>query len=529
MKIKFQLQNYRCFGDEPAEFSLKSGVTAFIGANNSGKSTILRFFFEFCPLFIGSADVNWISGALQEGRKVALPPTIRDFRQLFHKGNDHDLVMRIHAADAETGIYSKEIVLTLDRSTGMAKLSLQDLPRDSFSKLGVQPGKPLLLNTQTGVAFDVTPVQTLFGELAKTVYVGPYRSISELGPTGDYFDVQVGRAFVDRWNAMKTGDDSTNTDAAVAVEREIQRVFKFREFQINATEDKSSLQIIIDNWNYKIQEVGSGLAQFIISLAHAAMKRPRYVLIDEPESNLHASMQLSFVTSLAGYAPGGLLFASHNLGLARSAAERVYVVSRKNATVSRIRNLEAKGTLSEIAGELNFSAYKELGFSSLLLVEGPTEVKTVQQFLRKLGIEQHVLMIPLGGNSMINGNREDELRELVRITTNVFALVDSERTSDKAELPRDREGFKKACESLGIKCHFTERRSLENYFPAAAVQSVYGRSSKALGAFESVKDRPNWAKAENWRIAQAMKLEDLSGTDLGEFFKTLKASVRTTK
>jgi ABC-type dipeptide/oligopeptide/nickel transport system ATPase subunit len=110
--------------------------------------------------------------------------------------------------------------------------------------------------------------------------------------------------------------------------------------------------------------VGSGLAQFIISLAHAAMKRPRYVLIDEPESNLHASMQLSFVTSLTSYATGGLLFASHNLGLARSAADRVYVVDRKkDGTVSRITNLETKGTLSEIAGELNFSAYQELGFS----------------------------------------------------------------------------------------------------------------------------------------------------------------------
>ena len=92
--------------------------------------------------------------------------------------------------------------------------------------------------------------------------------------------MQVGQAFVAQWNAMKTGDNSRNTDAAVAVERQIQELFNFQHFQINAVEDRSSLQIIIDNWSYKIDEVGSGLAQFIISLAHAAMKRPRYVLID---------------------------------------------------------------------------------------------------------------------------------------------------------------------------------------------------------------------------------------------------------
>jgi ABC-type cobalamin/Fe3+-siderophores transport system ATPase subunit len=524
MEIKFQLQNYRCFGDEPAEFSLKSGVTGFIGANNSGKSTILRFFFEFRPLFIGKG-VNWVA-ALRQGSPIPLPATIRDSQQLFHKGNDHDIVIGIHAVDVDQEFYSKQILLTLVRKNGLFKLRLEDLPEDNSIQSGEQHGKQHLVKRKIGDDYDLTPVQNLLSELAKTVYVGPYRSISEVGPTGDYFDMQVGQAFVNRWNAMKTGENSKNTDAAVAVEREIQRVFKFTHFQINAAEDRSSLQIIIDNWSYKIQELGSGLSQFIISLAHAAMSRPRYVLIDEPESNLHASMQLTFVTSLASYAPGGLLFASHNLGLARSVAERIYVVSRKNATVSAIRNLENKGTLSEVAGELNFSAYQELGFSSLLLVEGPTEVKTVQQFLRKLGMEQHVLIIPLGGNSMINGNRGDELRELMRITTNVFALVDSEKSSEDATLPRDREAFGKACKSVGIHCHLTDRRSLENYFPAEAIKAVYGKSSTGLGPFESVKSKRNWMKSENWRIAQEMRKDDLVGTDLEAFFDHLEKSVQ---
>jgi predicted ATP-dependent endonuclease of OLD family len=295
MEIKFRLRNYRCFGDEPAEFSLKSGVTAFVGANNSGKSTILRFFFEFRPLFQEIATVNGMKAMVRDGADLHLPPTVRDFRQLFYKGNDRDLVMRLHATEAETGTYSKEIVVTLGRSTRKAKLSLEELPAN-FTQIGEQRSGQLLLKTGTGVPYDLTPVQTLFRELANTVNVGSYRSVSQLSPSGDYFDMQVGQAFVSRWNTMKTGNDSRETDAAVAVERQIQHLFNFRHFQINAVEDRSSLQIIIDDWSYKIEEVGSGLAQLIISLAHAAMKRPRYVLIDEPESNLHASMQLSFIT-----------------------------------------------------------------------------------------------------------------------------------------------------------------------------------------------------------------------------------------
>ena len=86
-KIEFQVQNYRCFGDKPAVLTLRKGVTAFIGANNSGKSTILRFFFEFRPLFtqIG-ADQNWFLQANQGEGAVARPGTIHDLNQLFHKG-----------------------------------------------------------------------------------------------------------------------------------------------------------------------------------------------------------------------------------------------------------------------------------------------------------------------------------------------------------------------------------------------------------------------------------------------------------
>lgn len=130
---------------------------------------------------------------------------------------------------------------------------------------------------------------------------------------------------------------------------------------------------------------------------------------------------------------------------------------------------------------------------------------------------------------MINGNREDELRELLRITTNIFALVDSERSGENAKLSPDREAFWKVCKSVGIDCHLTERRSLENYFPAGAIEAVYGQSSAALGPFESVKSKSNWMKSENWRIAQAMRREDLAGSDLEKFFERLQKSVAAAK
>jgi hypothetical protein len=167
---------------------------------------------------------------------------------------------------------------------------------------------------------------------------------------------------------------------------------------------------------------------------------------------------------------------------------------------------------------------KNLDFRLLLLIEGPTEVKTIQQFLRMLSIEQHVLMIPLEADSMINGSREDELRELKRITTNIVAVIDSERIKENGDLPNNRAAFKESCKSVGIKCHVTDRPSIENYFPAEAITKVYGKAHTALGAFELIKNRPDWPKTDNWRIARN-EMEDLAKTDLGGFFDSLKQSV----
>src|SRR5256885_1292987 len=52
MNIELTIKNYRCFSDEkPARISIRPGFTAFLGINNSGKSSLLRFFYEFRDLF----------------------------------------------------------------------------------------------------------------------------------------------------------------------------------------------------------------------------------------------------------------------------------------------------------------------------------------------------------------------------------------------------------------------------------------------------------------------------------------------
>ena len=190
--------------------------------------------------------------------------------------------------------------------------------------------------------------------------------------------------------------------------------------------------------------------------------------------------------------------------------------------MSEVREYDSQPRLSEFLGELSYSGYKDLGFDKILLVEGATEIKTIQQFLRKYQKDHTIIVLPLGGSQMINGSREVELEEIKRISNNISAIIDSERNTENDPLSSDREDFKLICENIGIECHVLKFRSTENYLSDQAVKSVKGVKYSALQPYQKLDElKYGWAKSENWRIARVMSKDELEATDLGKFILEL--------
>ncbi len=254
------------------------------------------------------------------------------------------------------------------------------------------------------------------------------------------------------------------------------------------------------------------------------MRRSSYVLIDEPELNLHPSLQLDFLTTLASFSKGNLLFATHTIGLARAASDRIYALSHSKG-VSRIQPFEQTADLSEFLGELSYGSYSAVGFAKVLLVEGVNDVKTIQQFLRQLRKDHQIVLLPLGGNAFFGSDRDAELSELSRITGNaekLYALIDSEKDSEAAKLSSERQKFVNTCNSLGMHVHVLQRRAMENYIAERALKITFGSKSRALEAFEKPENVETfWGKNRSWLAARQMTFSEIEGTDLGEFLKGL--------
>jgi energy-coupling factor transporter ATP-binding protein EcfA2 len=397
---------------------------------------------------------------------------------------------------------------------------------DGSSVGGVEPGSPPVTIPGKGANIDCSPLFQCCEELGRAMYIGPFRNAINFGGGNEsYFDIAVGQAFVERWHEFKSGSTVKNNEKAGQLLQDVKRIFNFQSLDINPTPDKKTLQLLVNNRSFTLNELGGGISQFIVVLANAMIREPSYILIDEPELSLHPQLQLDFLTTLGSYASRGVLFCTHSIGLARAAAERIYTVRRHKefeSAVAEYNSLSQKSTLAEFLGELSFSAYSELGFDAILLVEGTTDVKAMQQFLRLLKKDHQVVLLPLGGSALINGQCEEQLVEIKRISTNVKILIDSERDSPDALLPKDRREFFDVCKKIAIPCHVLERRALENYFTERAIKDALGNAHAALGPYDKLKNVSNsWAKSDNWRLASRMTEPELEGTDFWPFLKSI--------
>lgn len=533
---RLTIKNYRAFSDQnPVEIEIGRGLTALLGPNNAGKSSLKLFFYEMRDLFevllrplsITPSLLSSMVGSLVD---VGGYPGTSDLAEIFNNSNERDMTFEIEVVDPTLRsnvlhtVY--RIVATCARSTpqrwSIKTYSVQspDSPISLKNALNNTESPHQFVEQGSGTRYDLSDLLEVVRAFQGARYYGAFRNALNRG-SGQYYDFQIGTAFVDLWNNWKTAGNKAQSRAIGKITEEIRRLFEFNQLEINASVSLHTLLVTIDGHQYRLAELGSGISQFIMVLGNAATARPPLILIDEPETNLHPALQIDFLLMLAQYASEGCLFSTHSVGLARSVANEIFTI-RKGQGGSVVRHFESTPSILEFLGELSFSSFRDMGCDRILLVEGVNDVKVVQQLLRLFGKEHTTVILPLGGDQLVRGGREFELQELRRLSQNIFALVDSERFDAVSPPAVRRVQFDEVCKKIGFGVCLTQRRALENYFPDHAVKAAFGQSFEALKPYERLDEHPNaWGKSENWRIAHYLQKSDILPTDVGTFLSQI--------
>ncbi len=536
--INLRIANYRCFAaDLPAEINIERGFHSFIGINNSGKSALLKFFYDLRSIFEQLSDDTEELRITLVGQDSPLrPPTnVTDLEELFCNRNNGDMEVRIKL---DKGTFSftpqdvSEAIIAISREKLRYRVTYLVDGKAIDPQLARSAERPLgngtILRIPSQLLGDFKHFFKALSILKNTFYIPAFRHISAFDAATsnsdgtNYYDLRIGQRFIQQWNSLQTGNRQKDREKIHNLIGQLSQIFGFSGLQINSSNDSRSLQLLVDGKSLHLYDLGSGLAQFILILGNAAFRESSVVLIDEPELNLHPAFQVKLMRALGIYAQISVMFATHNLGLTREIADHTFTVQQDTNGV-RVLPFANDPKLPELLGEINFASFRELGFDKLLMVEGRTDIKTYFEFLRLLNRDSKTLVLSLGGADFINQKAKDELAQLLQICPKVWCVIDSERSQPGEKVEQNRLDFEQNCRNLKIPCKILDLRATENYLPLAAVAKEYGPGRQALGPYDRRRDVQNaWPKGENWKVARHLTRQELETTDLGKFLLTVQ-------
>jgi energy-coupling factor transporter ATP-binding protein EcfA2 len=523
MDIDVTLKGYRCFAPEsPAVVTFRGDIVSLVGINNSGKSTLLKAFYELRPTLSSLLDREQWKMAVTGTINFNVPQDAGDANGMFWHFGKSDIEIEIVLPNHRASDANWKQLITIRRPDRRVSITLYDVdgaPVPQFGAWNFTKGDAQKSGFILGTFNDMFSALRL---LAGCVYYPSSRHVSPFTPdnlpNAKYYDMFSGKTFVQHWALAQQGAGKESTEKIDGVVEDIRRIFRLERLSIQSDSGNRDLLVVANGKSTRLSELGTGFAQFVLLLGNLGLEAPTYVLIDEPETNLHPTLQLDFLSSIAARASEGVFFATHNLGLARQAADRIFALSPgpTSCTLSPFHQTE---DLAKLIGELSFGRSDFAPARKLLLVEGQTDVLTFQNLLAAVGREHEFAIISLNGDAGINSRRLPELEQMCALGIDVRAIIDSERSAPKAGIAKHRNEFVAACKKVGIFCHVLERRAIENYFSQRALDEGLGLGKfRALKPFEDLDSVPNhWPKRKNSRIARAVLKTELESTDLGVF------------
>ncbi len=233
--FKITLKNYRCFEDtRPLTLELGPGFTAFVGPNNSGKSSCLKFFYESRQLFGQLANQGNFPNYLVGHTINAQSMSVDDQVEIFFNRNQRPLVVEIEFP-AATGAQVSKVRLTTKRTT-LNSWQCEFFTGMPPTKLMGHQGGNVYTNEQgQQVVADFSDLVEMAGVFVRTAYVGPFRNAINEG-SGTYYDLGIGTTFIDTWDQWKTGPSRLQNEVIQAVTDDIAHVFGYSRFEVNAAD-----------------------------------------------------------------------------------------------------------------------------------------------------------------------------------------------------------------------------------------------------------------------------------------------------
>lgn len=460
----------RMLGFKESEVDL-SGFTILVGANNSGKSSLLRI-IRFAYTLLNAHFIRSDNSAayLATGRNLndSLLP-VAEVRDLWFDGvrrqaNEH-LLARVgleftDGLELEFGLKSP-----FGHATSRLMTEQSEIPRETWDRLMARP---------------IVYVPASVGVVAHEEYRTPVR-VDALVSGGHVHEVLR--------NVVLTLKDTGRLDTLAGL------VGQFFETGLgNVSFDAAADQFIRTTYRstaeHDLFNVGAGFLQVLQVLAFMVKEHPGVLLVDEPDAHLHSSLQRTAVDVLrAAAADLGMqvLLATHSKEIINYVdPDNLLVVDRSATKLEGLGSHESAISVLETLGSIDsVDAFHVIRTRRLLLVEGPSDTKVLHGLALKRG-----LRLFEGGGRVVAIETTGDSTPAARSDLSIVEQITGAELSSLQLRDRDsRTDEHLASEEAAAPrpLHFWRRGSIESYLivPAALARIVSAEKGEDPDAFAS--------------------------------------------
>ncbi len=495
------VSHYRSIGEEPVTIDLSKKITVLVGANNCGKSNVLRALERMCGRGNGQdfseIEFHQRSKSIRprfplSGASDSNEPAFGDGRiTLDWKGFGSEVV--------DDGSYpGLESLSFADFSVLFEKFTNRHFTR----RLGREETRPFYSAVGNGILALLVP------QIPRCCMIPQFREIRK----GEGYEIQ-GTGIVEllaSWQIPEIGADG-DADKFLRVQKLLRQLTENPSISLSVGHKKEAIIVNTGSCRLPLSSLGTGIHELIILAIAVLLHSNALVCIEEPEIHLHPLLQRRFLEFLRTETENRYVITTHSPALIAPSEDTDVIHLWLEDGVTKSRRAETTADSLRALRDLGVQASDLLQANSVVWVEGPSDRIYLNHWLKLLapdlreGIDYAVMFY--GGKllSHVSCERDatedaDDLIQLLRINQHSAILIDSDRRSADAPINATKERIRAECEKAGVFCWITEGKEIENCLPPAAIAAAYRKLTNCtpVPEFALAPHDPIEAALEQW-------------------------------
>lgn len=529
----FGVTGFRSFDSELQPMRHLRGVNLFVGRNNSGKSNVIAAVSLYClasrtrNVRADAAPRNELHALLSDplnkpmvgkaGQAMLWIPLASKVDQLFQSFSDWQCRLNSGlTVQVSDGVH--EILENMSKSLGVHGLVSARFPDLTWDVVGQDAAK-----RQQGPHGSPEIYKAIFNKFSGYTGGGIEAWVEFFNKSADPFLQLRPLDFVEIPSVRKVIDSGTAFDGTFGEKKIIHTIAEWErpdiqnikghsekferllafartvledsEISLQIPYQRDTIHVVKDGKTLPIERLGTGIHQVIMIAAAATVVDDSVVAIEEPETNLHPSLQRKLVCYLSEKTSNQYFITTHSAHILDAVPAAVFHVSLVDG-LTKLARVETSGQRFSAVEDLGYRASDLIQTPIVVWVEGPSDRIYVTAWLGHLAPElvegTHYSVMFYGGRLLSHlGATDPEVESFIslrRLNRYVVVLMDSDRKAATASIndTKKRIVSELAADADGGFAWVTEGREIENYLDHDILSKAMG---KLVSDFSSLPDR----------------------------------------